>query len=101
MSDKIFAEGIYYDLPHPKAPKFVRGQIAIVVDKFIPFLQKYKKGDYVRLDIKESQKNKLYIELSTWEPGKKVEKDKASEEERNQEILNNLDNDINPDDIPF
>lgn len=106
MADKIFGEGIYYDLP-VKAPEFVKGKITIEVDKFVEFIKKHRNGDFVRLDVKQSKAGKLYLELNTWKPGKPQGLDvKVYEVERNQTRLNEgglkyPTEEINPNDIPF
>jgi hypothetical protein len=73
-TDKIFAEGIYFDKPREGAPDFVKGNISIKVAEFIEFAKKHeKKSGYVNLDLKKSKAGKLYLELNTYE--KKEEKD--------------------------
>ena len=75
MSDKIFADGFYFDPPHAKAPNFVVGKVNIQVAKAIAFLQANanSKG-YVNLSIKEAKSGKPYMELDTWEPGQGQQK---------------------------
>ena len=68
MADKVFAEGIYFNEPHPKAPDFVLGSITIEMGKFLTFLQKQPE-EKVRLDILRSQKNnKPYLAVNDWKP---------------------------------
>jgi hypothetical protein len=79
MSDKIFADGFYFDPPHANAPNFVVGKVNIQVAKAIAFLQANanSKG-YVNLSIKEAKSGKPYMELDTWEPGQAKPVDTAT-----------------------
>ena len=67
--EKIFADGMRFNLPRPKAPEYVKGSISIKVDNFINFLQTHAKNGWVNLDLKESKKGVLYLELNTWQKG--------------------------------
>jgi len=66
--DKVFIEGMYYNKPHPEAPEFVLGGIAIKKEQFLPFLDKLEPNDkgYVRIDFKQSKGGKQYCELNTY-----------------------------------
>ena len=68
--EKIFADGMHFESPGEKAPAWVKGKISIKVDSFISFLEKYKneKG-WINLDLKQSQKGGLYVELNQWKKG--------------------------------
>lgn len=94
QQDKEFAEGIYWDDPSPKAPDFVRGRISIQTKKFHAWLEERLDSDYVNLQVKESQKGNLYIEVDHWKPSK-VEKPKVEVDEPPQNAG------IDEDDIPF
>lgn len=74
MSDKIFAQGIFFDKPSDKAPEFVKGKISFKVEEAVAFLQENtnSKG-YVNLDLLKSQAGKLYLQVNDWEPEKKEE----------------------------
>lgn len=67
--EKIFADGIRFQGPGPKAPQFVKGKISVKVDAFINFLQTHAKNGWVNLDLKESKKGVLYLELNAWQKG--------------------------------
>lgn len=76
MSDKTFAEGIYFNPPHEKAPEYVLGSISIRPNAFISWLEKQPENakGYVKLSIKRSAKTgKEYMELDTWEPASRGE----------------------------
>ena len=87
---KVFAEGIYLNTVHEKAPDFIKANVSIHVQKAITWLKDQvadEKG-YIKLVGKESKNGKRYFELDTWKPtaGKKPE---YPEEQ------------INPEDVPF
>lgn len=94
MADKQFADGIYFNEPHPNAPDFVLGSISIDMGKFLIFLQKQPE-EKVRLDILRSQKNdKPYIVVNDWKPQKKDEGINEGKNEGISDIENN-------DSLPF
>lgn len=108
MADKIFASGFYFEKPKQGSPSWIKGKMSIKAPDAIPFLQKHQNNaGYVNLDLKMSQDGKLYLELNTLKPTK----DKASEQEKNQQKLSNMgtsenrveypDEEVNPDGIPF
>jgi hypothetical protein len=74
MSEKVFAEGIFFDKAREGAPEFVKGSVSFRVDDAVKFLQTHKseKG-YVNLDLLKSKGGKLYLALNTWTPEKKEE----------------------------
>ena len=83
------AKGLYFDRPREGAPEFVKGRMSIKVDEAIVML-KEKKNDkgYVNLDLLMSKdKTKFYFTVNDWKP-----KEKDVEE---------VNEDVNPEDIPF
>lgn len=69
MSDKNFAEGIYYSPPHENAPDFVLGKIAINVPAAITWLEANKNDSgWVNMDAKLSKGGKYYVEKDDWKP---------------------------------
>lgn len=105
MSEKQFTKGFFFKR-NEKAPEYVVGQLSVRVEDAIPYLQENAtESGYVNIDIKLSQSGKYYCELNTWKPTK----DKATEEQSNQERLNNINQPIeyptgeneDPDQIPF
>lgn len=78
MSDKEFAQGIYFNSPRENAPDYVLGSISIRPNAFLSWLEKQPENDkgYVKLSIKRGKTGKEYIELDTWKPnaqGRKAE----------------------------
>lgn len=55
-----YTKGLYFNLPHPKAPDFVKGTIAIKPQDFIEYLK----------DAPVTDKGYLYIDLKTFEDRK-------------------------------
>lgn len=71
MVDKIFADGLRFDNPSPKAPSYVKGRLSVNVKKFTDFLSKVSnERGWVNLDIKESRNGTLYVELNTYQAPK-------------------------------
>jgi hypothetical protein len=72
MSEKIFAEGAYWNAPPETAPKFVVGRIGIQRDRFMEWLAKQpvsEKG-YLSLDVTERRNapGEYSVALNTWKP---------------------------------
>lgn len=73
-SEKIFAEGIYLNTVHEKAPEFIKANVSINVATAISWLSAIKeKGladekGYIRLVGKESKGGKRYFEIDTYKP---------------------------------
>lgn len=67
MSEKIFAEGIYWKEKHANAPSFILGEVSFKVEDAIKFLKQYKndKG-YANLTLKVGKSGKRYLELNTY-----------------------------------
>lgn len=68
MSDKIFADGVFFKKPREGAPGFVKGSVSIKLQDFKPFAEKHANDGWINLDLKESQGGKLYFQLNTWKP---------------------------------
>jgi len=96
MSDKVFAEGLFYDPPRDGAPDFVIGGLTVSVDRFTDWLAAQPKSDkgYVKIDIKRGRTGKIYAELNTFQPKKQ-----AAPQPQGFELNDSLD-DLS-DDIPF
>ena len=73
--DKDFVDGMIVKRPHENAPDFIKANISIKLDDFKGWIGKFVKdnpGDeWINIDIKESQKGKLYAERNTYKPEKK------------------------------
>ncbi len=67
MAEKNFADGLRFNTPSPKAPEFVKGQISINIEKFIPWAQaNADQRGWINLDVKESKGGNIYCELNTF-----------------------------------
>ena len=73
-----FVDGLIVKAPHPKAPDFVKAQIAIKVAELGQWLrEKFKAGDeWVNIDVKEAKSGKWYAAVSTYKPKEKEEPQK-------------------------
>ncbi len=73
----IFAEGIYLNTVHEKAPDFIKANVSIHVQKAISWLATNQKladeKGYIKLVGKESKQGKRYFQIDTWKPEKKEE----------------------------
>jgi len=73
-TEKVFAKGLSVFPPHEKAPDFVKFELSINPEEFIQFIRDNVKGKYLKLTIKQSQKNddygrpKLYAEVNDFTP---------------------------------
>lgn len=72
MSDKIFADGIYFDR-RENAPEFVIGRLSVKVNKAKEFLDAHVNDrGYVNINILRSSKTgEAYCELDTFQPKKR------------------------------
>ena len=72
MSENNLPKGIYFKLPHEKAPDFVKGKISIKVVEALEYLQDKFKADqeWLNLDIKVSKQGKGYLAVDNWKPNK-------------------------------
>ena len=79
MSKNKYPQGAFFNLPHEKAPDFVKGQINISdKGKFIDWLQS-QDGNSVKLSLKTNREGKGYAELDTYEPKNKDSKPRVNE----------------------
>lgn len=93
--DKIFAEGIFFNLPSANAPEWVLGRLSFKVDQAKAFLEAHEnKAGYCNIDLLTSKAGKPYAALNTYE----VEKPDSLKAEPAIEYPTE---DINPDDVPF
>lgn len=98
MSEKKFIKGLWFNLPHEKAPDFVKGSISISKDNFLEWLdaQETNEKGYIKIDLKVSRNGKAYAELNTYRPGQQEQspQQNTQPEPSNQE-------EVNISDIPF
>ena len=66
MSEKVFANGMIFKLPHQNAPEFVKGKVSININEFVQFLQQNNNNGWVNIDLKVSKGGKAYAELDTY-----------------------------------
>lgn len=79
--EKIFAEGLRYEIPE-KAPEWIKGKLSIKVPDFIKFLeQNQSNAGWVNIDLKVSKGGKAYAELNTWKPTTKSAQEQQSANE--------------------
>lgn len=95
----VFGQGLMFRRPREGAPDFIKGSLSINIKDFIEFAKTQRSAGnisekgWLNLDLKESiDGTKLYFQVDTWKPTKKVE-EKTSEGVEGETI--------NPDDIPF
>lgn len=106
---KTFPKGIFFKKPRPNAPIFVKGTLEIKVSEFIQFLNENKNAnDYVVLDVLLSQKNETYLALNEWNAQVKtnlnpseVEGIKTARDSELKQQGREIQEEINPEDIPF
>lgn len=74
MQENNFADGLYINPPHEKAPDFVVGSISIRATSFLDWLQRQEPNEkgYVRLDIlKKKNGEGWYAKLNDYDYDKK------------------------------
>jgi hypothetical protein len=78
---KDFIDGLFVKNPGEGTPKFVKGSLAISVEKFIPYLQsKANAKGYVNIDLLESKEGMLYAKLNDWKPSGEAKPEPAEHE---------------------
>jgi len=69
-NNTIFINGMNFYKPNENAPAWIKGNIVIQKKELIEFLNTLET-ETVRIDLKVSKANKLYLALNTFNPGKK------------------------------
>jgi hypothetical protein len=91
--EKIFATGIFFDLPSVTAPEWVKGRVSFRCIDAIKFLEEHQNNaGYCSIDLKVGQSGKPYAELNQYVP------------EKPQSFIadaSNFDESDNPHGIPF
>jgi len=67
MSDVKFVDGLMVKKPHQNAPDFVKAGLSIKREELINWLQG-QSGEWINVDIKESQKGSWYAQVNDWQP---------------------------------
>jgi hypothetical protein len=103
MTDKIFADGLFFKKPSEKAPSFIIGNLSVNVEKFTKFIQEQQtERGWVNLDIKESRNGTIYVELNTYKREEKSDFQNKLEEPAKEEIPVIQENDeVDIKNIPF
>jgi hypothetical protein len=65
---KNFIQGARYSKAPDNAPKWLLGKISIKADEFIQYLQTNQSNGWLNIDIKESSKGNIYLELNDFKP---------------------------------
>lgn len=65
--EKVFPEGLRVFEPHQNAPSFIKNTLSVNKEEFIGFLNTID-DEVIKIDIKVSQKGKLYLEVNTFKP---------------------------------
>lgn len=66
-ADKIFAEGMNFQLPTPKTPDFVKGRMGVKVEQFYAWARDHKdERGWINLDVCVSRGGNTYIALNTY-----------------------------------
>lgn len=104
--EKIFSDGIIFKRPRENAPDYIKGNVSIKVNDLVAFLNKHVKPDgWVNLTLKESKNGKLYFELDTWTKTLSTltdeEKAKIASARAGEQTKKEVEDTINPLDIPF
>ena len=69
--DKIFPDGIYFNLPSDKAPEWVKGKLTFKVDEAVKFLEaNQNNAGLCNIDLLLSKTGKGYAALNQFEPKK-------------------------------
>lgn len=88
-----FPKGAFFNLPHPNAPDFVKGQINITnKNQFIDWL-KSQPGENVKLSLKVNRDGKGYAELDTYK--------KEGAGQQPQPVDRPAQDQFNDEDLPF
>ena len=98
-TEKIFADGLRFELPSEKAPEFIKGRLSFKAPEFIKFLEAHQSNaGWVNVTLKVGQSGKAYAELDTWKPTPKVEETKK----KHEPLIDPMTGiDCNPEDAPF
>jgi len=98
MSEINFPAGLFYNMPHAKAPDFVLASIAIRPDVFIEWLKQQKTNDkgYVRIQALRGRDGKPYCKLDDYG----TESSPRAPQQATEPTVS-YDEEISVDEIPF
>lgn len=99
-----FVNGLIVKAPHENAPEYVKAKLSIKREELIEWLEG-KEGDWINLDLKESQGGKWYAAVDNWKPeggtSGSGSRGGAPQRTRPQTATAPQDDDFLDDDIPF
>jgi hypothetical protein len=77
MAEIKYANGIYWNKKHEKAPSFVLGSISIKPEMFIEWLKAQTPNEkgYVRLKVNDGRDGKPFVALDDWTPNQVIKKE--------------------------
>lgn len=98
--DKKFVDGLRFNDPHERAPKWVRGTISVNIKRFLPYAEENAdERGWLNIDVKKSRDGNLYCELNTYR------RDKTSTDKEDREYDQKADEGDGGDqkdvDLPF
>jgi hypothetical protein len=72
----VFVEGIQFYKPNDNAPKSIKGNMVIDMNKLMAWVASKEIQGQVRIDLRKSEtKGTYYFTQNTWKPKPKVEPD--------------------------
>lgn len=102
MAEKIFVDGLFYNLPNTKAPEWVLANLSINVKKFTEFLQEQEaERGWVNIDVKKSKSGSIYCEVSTYKPKSQGNLQPQPSPEAQNEAISDETPIVSIEDIPF
>jgi hypothetical protein len=105
MAEIEFIKGLFVKKPNEKAPQFVKAKMSFKREELIEWLQA-QTGEWINMDIKESQKGEYYVQIDTWKPDGKKETTHPTlgtdgKVQNNEPAIEYPYDEITPEDIPF
>ena len=75
-TEKVFVQGFIFKR-NENAPSWAVGKVSIKVSEFKEFCDQHANGEWINLEVKQSQGGKYYAELDTWKPTQQEAERKA------------------------
>jgi len=98
-TDKKFIDGLFVKKPSNTAPSFIKGKISFKKDKFINWLNT-QEGEWVNVDILESQKGEYYAKVDDWKPNQEAVRKESVTKKAEPDTIEYPEEE-NSDKIPF
>jgi hypothetical protein len=99
MAEIDFIKGLFVKKPNEKAPQFVKAKMSFKREELIGWLQE-QTGEWINMDIKESQKGEYYVQIDTWKPDAKVTDEQTKTLQALREKPEDI-SEIDASEIPF